>query len=107
MQPHLGKCFEGISKLDFDGPVNSVELSRDEKILTIAAGNDVCFYDTSSYQCLKKFTLGVVEANGYGVNTATLHPERKAFVAGGGNFWVYVHDFETGAPRAHAAAACM
>jgi len=38
----------------------------------------------------------VIEANGYGVNSATLHPERKAFVAGGGNFWVYVHDYETG-----------
>ena len=25
-----------------------------------------------------------------------MHPERKAFVAAGGNFWVYVHDFETG-----------
>ena len=41
-------------------------------------------------------TLQVIEANGYGVNSATLHPERKAFVAAGGNFWVYVHDFETG-----------
>ena len=40
--------------------------------------------------------LQVIEANGYGVNSATLHPERKAFVAAGGNFWVYVHDFETG-----------
>ena len=38
----------------------------------------------------------MVEANGYGVNSATLHPDRKAFVAGGGNFWVYVHDYDTG-----------
>ena len=41
-------------------------------------------------------SLQVIEANGYGVNSASLHPERKAFVAAGGNFWVYVHDFETG-----------
>jgi serine-threonine kinase receptor-associated protein len=86
-----------VSRLDFDGPVNSVELSRDEKTLTVAAGTEVSFWDTTSYQCLKRFTLGVIEANGYGVNSATLHPERKAFVAGGGNFWVYVHDYETGA----------
>jgi len=85
-----------VSRLDFDGPVNSVELSRDEKTLTVAAGTEVSFWDTTSYQCLKRFTLGVIEANGYGVNSATLHPERKAFVAGGGNFWVYVHDYETG-----------
>ena len=85
-----------VKKLDFDGPVNSVELSRDEKTLTVAAGTEVSFWDTSNYECLKKFTLGVIEANGYGVNSATLHPDRKAFVAGGGNFWVYVHDYETG-----------
>ena len=85
-----------VSKLDFDGPVNSVELSRDEKVLTVAAGTEVSFWDAQSYQCIKRFNLGVVEANGYGVNTASLHPQRKAFVAGGGNFWVYVHDYETG-----------
>ena len=107
-----------VTKLEFDGTVNSVELSRDEKTLTIAAGTEVSFWDTASYQCLKKFNLSVVEANGYGVNSATLHPERKAFVAGGGNFWVYVHDYETGATRPgapvspstrHAASAafCM
>ena len=40
--------------------------------------------------------LPIINANGYGVNSATLHPGRQAFVAGGGNFWVYVHDYETG-----------
>jgi len=84
------------AQLAFSGPVNSVELSQDAKTLTIAAGNEVSFWDAQSYQCLKRFNLGVVEANGYGVNSATLHPDRKAFVAGGGNFWVYVHDYETG-----------
>ena len=47
-------------------------------------------------QVIKRFSLPVIQANGYGVNSATLHPDRKAFVAGGGNFWVYVHDYETG-----------
>mmetsp|Transcript_44254 Transcript_44254/g.116306 ORF Transcript_44254/g.116306 Transcript_44254/m.116306 type:complete len:339 (-) Transcript_44254:668-1684(-) len=84
------------AQLTFNGTVNSVELSRDAKTLTIAAGTEVSFWDAQSYQCIKRFNLGVVEANGYGVNTASLHPERKAFVAGGGNFWVYVHDYETG-----------
>jgi len=85
-----------IKRIDFEGSVNSIELSRDHSMLTIAAGNEVCFLETQSYQCIKRFSLGVIEANGYGVNSATLHPERKAFVAGGGNFWVYVHDYETG-----------
>jgi serine-threonine kinase receptor-associated protein len=85
-----------VQQLTFDGPVNSVELSRDNAMLTIAAGTEVSFWDAKSYQCIKRFNLGVIEANGYGVNSATLHPDRKAFAAGGGNFWVYVHDFETG-----------
>ena len=84
------------AQLTFSGGVNSVELSRDAKTLTIAAGTEVSFWDAQSYQCIKRFNLGVIEANGFGVNSATLHPERKAFVAGGGNFWVYVHDYETG-----------
>ena len=84
------------AQLAFAGPVNSVELSRDHRTLTIGAGNEVSFWDAQSYTCLKRFALDVVQANGYGVNSATLHPERKAFVAGGGNFWVYVHDYETG-----------
>ena len=84
------------AQLSFSGSVNSVELSRDAKTLTIAAGNEVSFWDAQSYGCLKRFELSVIEANGYGVNSAALHPDRKAFVAGGGNFWVYVHDYETG-----------
>jgi len=84
------------AQLTFPGAVNSVELSHDGKVLTVAAGTEVSFWDAQSYQCIKRFNLGVIEANGYGVNTASLHPQRKAFVAGGGNFWVYVHDFETG-----------
>jgi len=79
-----------------------------------------------TWACIKRFELPTIEANGYAVNSASLHPERKvsllrarraanaaadallcccwntpsplaqAFVAAGGNFWVYVHDYETG-----------
>ena len=83
-------------RLEFDGSVNSVELSRDHRTMTVAAGTEVSFWETATLTCTKRFKLPVVEANGYGVNSATLHPERTIFVAGGGNFWVYVHDFETG-----------
>ncbi|KAL1524500.1 hypothetical protein AB1Y20_019394 [Prymnesium parvum] len=85
-----------VRQLDFDGSVNSVEISRDKRTMTVAAGNEVSFWDTNSYECIKRFELPIINANGYGVNSATLHPDRKAFVAAGGNFWVYVHDYETG-----------
>ena len=84
-------------RLTFDGSVNNVELSADGRMMTVAAGNEVSFWETGGYACVKRFALETINANGYGVNTATLHPEQKAFVAAGGNFWVYVHDFETGA----------
>jgi len=83
-------------EIEFGGFVNSVELSADGKLATVAAGTEVSFWDVGSWQCLKRFTLAACEANGYGVNSASLHPDKKAFVAGGGNFWVYQHDFETG-----------
>eukprot|EP00965_Chrysotila_dentata_P142847 4720326-Pleurochrysis_carterae.AAC.6 len=117
------------NKLQFEGTVNSVDFSEDGGIFTVAAGNEVSFWETMSLQlscpcltvhasravtlvpfracgcavcqprsqCIKRYTLGAIEGNGYGVNSATLHPNQKAFVAAGGNFWVYVHDFETGA----------
>jgi serine-threonine kinase receptor-associated protein len=69
--------------IEFEGPVNSVELSADGRLATIAAGNGVSFWDVGSWGCLKRFTLSVIEANGYGVNSASLHPNQKAFVAGG------------------------
>ena len=50
-----------VQKLDFSGPVNSVELSRDEKTLTVAAGTEVSFWDTNSYLCR---TIATASASG-------------------------------------------
>ena len=46
-----------VRQLDFDGSVNSVEISRDKKTMTVAAGNSVSFWDTNSYACIKSFEV--------------------------------------------------
>jgi WD40 repeat protein len=88
-------------RIDFDGPVNSVEVSADGSVLTVAAGSTVHFLERSTLRLLKKHALPVVE----GVNSAALSPDGKSFVAGGCNFWVYLHDFETGQVRRARARA--
>jgi serine-threonine kinase receptor-associated protein len=85
-----------VRQLDFGGHINSVELTADGSLMTVAAGTEVSFWDVSSWQCLQRFNLGVIEANGFGVNSVSLHPNKTTFVAGGGNFWVYQHDIRTG-----------
>lgn len=79
-------------RLDFDGPVTSLEVSHDGSVLTVAAGSEVIFLERRSLRVLKKHALPVIE----GVNSAALSPCGSMFVAGGANFWVYLHDFESG-----------
>lgn len=87
-------------RLDFEGPVTGVDISLDGRTLTVAAGNEVHFLERSTLRCLRKHSLPVIE----GVNSAALSPDGKSFVAGGANFWVYLHDYESGQVRAKAGA---
>jgi serine-threonine kinase receptor-associated protein len=64
-----------------------------QQILTVAAGNKVCFFDTASYQLLKEYALPIHFKEEGG---CTLHPSGAKFVAGGSDLWVRVFDLETG-----------
>jgi len=64
------------------------------RILTVAAGSKVYFFDTSTYALLKSYTMPVHFKEEGG---CTLHPSGTKFVAGGSDLWVRVFDFETGA----------
>lgn len=70
--------------------VASLELSRDSKYLTSAAGKEVTFWDAATLVPYKMFTLNVE------LNSASLHPLNTKFVAGGVDFYVHVYDFTTG-----------
>ncbi|KAG8461700.1 hypothetical protein KFE25_001318 [Diacronema lutheri] len=79
-------------RIDFGGPVTGVDISLDGRMLTVAAGSEVHFLDRATLRCVKRHALPAM----CGVNSAALSPDGKTFVAGGANFWVYLHDFESG-----------
>lgn len=73
------------------GQVNSLEVSRDGKGVTMAAGKTAAFLDASSFATLKSFTFAME------LNTACLHPSATRFVVGGSaDFWDHVCDYATG-----------
>mmetsp|Transcript_4366 Transcript_4366/g.11318 ORF Transcript_4366/g.11318 Transcript_4366/m.11318 type:complete len:305 (+) Transcript_4366:52-966(+) len=78
-------------QLDLDGAITSVAMSQDGKMLTVAAGDDVLFLDRATLSIIRKHSIPTIN----GVNSAALHPNGRSFVAGGGNFWVYLYDYET------------
>lgn len=70
--------------------VASLEISRDSKYLTSAAGKEVTFWDASTLVPQKMYTLNVE------INSVSLHPSNTKFVAGGVDFYVHMYDFATG-----------
>jgi serine-threonine kinase receptor-associated protein len=70
--------------------VASLELSRDSKYVTSAAGKEVTFWDANTLVPQKMFTLNVE------INSASLHPSNTKFAVGGVDFYVHVYDFATG-----------
>lgn len=79
-----------VNKLEFSAAVNDVELSVDEKMITVAYSNKVAFWDISSFQLVKEFEI-VSQ-----VNSASLHPNQQVFVCGGEDFKMYKFDFNSG-----------
>jgi len=80
--------------LTVDAEIRDMELSADKRMLTVAAGNKVSFFDLTKMALVKshKMPIHFREEGG-----ATLHPSGTKFVAGGSDLWVRVFDFETGA----------
>jgi len=70
--------------------VASMELSRDGKTLTTAAGKEVTFWDAETLVPHKVYTLSIE------LNSATLNPQGNKFVAGGSDFYVHLYDYATG-----------
>lgn len=68
--------------------VKDMELSG--KVLTVAIGKKVIFYDTATYKPVKTFSFE------FDVVAASLHPDGTQFAAGGSDLWVHVFDRNTG-----------
>jgi serine-threonine kinase receptor-associated protein len=71
-------------------PIASLELSKDGKTLTSAAGKEVTFWDPHTFVPQKVHTLN------FELHTAALHPSASKFAVGGADFYAHIYDFATG-----------
>lgn len=81
---------EEVQRLEFPSHPNSVELSADYNILTVTHGKSVSFWEAETLKKLKEITVPT------NVFTASLHPDKLAFVCGGEDFKMYKYDYITG-----------
>lgn len=79
-----------IKKLDFPSIPNSLEVSKDGTVLTVTYSNHVTFLDSDSLGKIREFSVPTT------VNSASLHPDKTIFVAGGDDLKVYKFDYTTG-----------
>nr|CAH7746744.1 unnamed protein product [Callosobruchus chinensis] len=79
-----------IQKVDFPAIPNSLEVSKDGTVLTVSHANRVTFLDADTLEKLKEVSVPTT------VNSASLHPDKNIFVAGGDDLKVYKFDYAMG-----------
>lgn len=79
-----------MQKLDFPSIPNSMEVSRDGTVITVSHSHTVTFLDSQSLDKIGEFSIPTT------VNSASLHPDKSIFVAGGDDLKVYKFDYTTG-----------
>lgn len=79
-----------VQRVDFSSNPNSLELSRDGNVITVAHGTSVSFWETDTLRKFKEISIPTQ------VNTASLHPDKHIFVCGGDDFKMYKYDYITG-----------
>ncbi|XP_025096850.1 serine-threonine kinase receptor-associated protein-like [Pomacea canaliculata] len=80
-----------LKRLDFSAIPNSLVLSSDGKTIVLTYGQFIAFYNSETLEKIKEFEAPAP------INSASLHPCEKFFVAGGEDFKMYKFDYETGA----------
>ncbi|KAF3859437.1 hypothetical protein F7725_021836 [Dissostichus mawsoni] len=96
INPEAGKpmlwdrsSMEEVKQLKFDTAVSSMEYLADGEILVITYGKTIGFYNALSLDLIK-----TVDAPAP-INSASLHPDKDFFVAGGEDFKLYKFDYGT------------
>ncbi|XP_050500247.1 serine-threonine kinase receptor-associated protein [Diabrotica virgifera virgifera] len=79
-----------VQKVDFSSTPNSLEVSKDGSVLTVSYSNRVIFLDAETLTKIREFSIPST------VNSASLHPDKSIFVAGGDDLKVYKFDYTTG-----------
>jgi serine-threonine kinase receptor-associated protein len=80
-----------VRTLATDAPVQSLDVTFCGRFVTATDGRTVRFWDTATLGQLKQHTLD------YPVEAASFCPAKGKFAAGGGDMWVRLHSYETGA----------
>jgi serine-threonine kinase receptor-associated protein len=79
-----------VQKVTFPFSPSSLEVSRDGTVITVAYSNKVAFFDADSLNQIGEYTIPSP------VNSASLHPDKTIFVAGGDDLKVYKYDYQSG-----------
>ncbi|CAK1596280.1 unnamed protein product [Parnassius mnemosyne] len=79
-----------VNKIEFPTIPNSLELSRDGAILTVAHGTNVSFYSSDTMRKMREFPVPTK------CLSASLAPSRATFVCAGEDLKVYKFDYNTG-----------
>ncbi|XP_023017348.1 serine-threonine kinase receptor-associated protein wmd [Leptinotarsa decemlineata] len=79
-----------VQKVDFSSSPNSMEISKDGSVLTVAYSNRVAFLEAQTLTKIREFSVPST------VSSASLHPDKSIFVAGGEDLKVYKFDYTTG-----------
>ncbi|XP_044760022.1 serine-threonine kinase receptor-associated protein [Coccinella septempunctata] len=79
-----------VQKFEFPSVPSSFEVSRDGSVITVTHSNHVVFLDAERLNKIREFQLPTT------VNSASLHPDKSIFVAGGDDLKVYKFDYTTG-----------
>ncbi|XP_071756226.1 serine-threonine kinase receptor-associated protein-like [Centroberyx gerrardi] len=80
---------EVVKSLSFESSVGSMEYVADGHILVITYGKTVAFYNALSLELIQS-----VEAPA-SIHSASLHPDKDFFVAGGDDFKLYKYDYSS------------
>ncbi|XP_062520395.1 serine-threonine kinase receptor-associated protein-like [Corticium candelabrum] len=77
-----------VQSLTTGAAVSDIQFSKDGTLLVAVHGNEVSFWDTSSFTKIKSTTFATK------LYSASLHPDKTCFVAGGEDLKMYKYDYE-------------
>ncbi|XP_038049212.1 serine-threonine kinase receptor-associated protein-like [Patiria miniata] len=79
-----------IKKITLDTGTISLDLSKGGDVCVVSHGRKISFYETESFELIKTFEAPCT------INSASLHPDKGCFVAGGEDLKIYKFDYEDG-----------
>ncbi|NP_001279558.1 serine-threonine kinase receptor-associated protein [Callorhinchus milii] len=79
-----------VKSINFGTSVSSMEYIPKGEMLILTHGKTIAFYNALSLELIKSFDAPA------SINSASLHPEKDCFVAGGDDFKLYKFDYNTG-----------